>query len=156
MTEKKHKPRLPRGYHTWLTGVKNYQKCNRALTTALHELGISLAQHEVLLTIDGNEGLTQQALAEHLLVVKSNVSGLLRRLEQQDFVKRKPDPDDARNKLLTLTPKGRRIVRKSFAIQAGIVDTMMGAMDDGELAQVFASSRKVGEALDTLLSSGRD
>lgn len=145
-------PETPRGYDAWIAVVKNYQKCQRLLSHTLDALGITVAQHEVLIAVARAEGIDQKALAERLLVVKSNVSGLLRRMEEQGLVRRRTDPADARHKRITLTRRGRRLAAKSFALQAEIVERMMGSMDDRELEQQRRMARRIGRTLDELLA----
>jgi DNA-binding MarR family transcriptional regulator len=142
---------LPRGYDAWVAVARNYQKCFRLLSRVLEPLGLSVAQHEALLTIGRSEGLTQQELADRLLVVKSNVSGLLQRLESQRLVSREPNPADARSKRILLTPRGHRVLLRSAALQARVVDAMMGPLDDRELELNREFSRRVGEVLDARL-----
>jgi DNA-binding MarR family transcriptional regulator len=142
---------LPRGYDAWVGVVRNYQKCFRLLSRLLEPLGLSVAQHEVLQTIGRRQGLTQQELADRLLVVKSNVSGLLQRLEAQRLVSREPDPADARSKRILLTPKGQRVLLRSAALQARVVEAMMGSLDDRELALNSEFNRRVGDVLDARL-----
>lgn len=150
----------PRGYEAWVAIVRNYQKCLRVMSVAMEPIGLSVAQHEILLAVGLRPGLTQQELAERLLVVKSNVSGLMQRLEGQGLVERTPHPDDARSKCIRLTEQGRRRLERSFAAQSRVVEAMMGTLDGGELAQSREFSRRVNEALDRLLavqeSSARD
>ena len=141
----------PRGYDAWIAVVRNYQKCFRLLSRLLEPLGLSVAQHEVLLTIGRSQGMTQQELAERLLVAKSNVSGLLQRLEMQRLVSREPHPDDRRSKRILLTPKGQRVLLRSAALQARVVEMMMGTLDDQELALNREFSRRVGAVLDSRL-----
>ena len=142
---------LPRGYDAWVGVVRNYQKCFRLLSRLLEPLGLSVAQHEVLQTIGRRQGLTQQELADRLLLVKSNVSGLLQRLEAQRLVSREPDPADARSKRILLTPKGQRVLLRSAALQARVVEAMMGSLDDRELALNSEFNRRVGDVLDARL-----
>jgi DNA-binding MarR family transcriptional regulator len=141
----------PRGYDAWVGVVSNYQKCFRLLSRLLEPLGLSVAQHEVLQTIGRRQGLTQQELADCLLVVKSNVSGLLQRLEAQRLVSREPDPADARSKRILLTPKGERVLLRSAALQARVVEAMMESVDDRELALNIEFNRRVGDVLDARL-----
>ena len=142
---------LSRGYGAWVGAVRNYQKCFRLLSRLLEPLGLSVAQHEVLQTIGRRQGLTQQELADRLLVVKSNVSGLLQRLEAQRLVSREPDPADARSKRILLTPKGQRVLLRSAALQARVVEAMMESVDDRELALNIEFNRRVGDVLDARL-----
>ena len=151
MSEPKASLQYPRGYEAWVAIVRNYQKCFRAMSLALEPIGLSVAQHEILLAVGLLPGLTQQELAERLLVVKSNISGLMQRLESQGLVERTPHPGDARSKCIRLTEEGRRRLDLSFAAQTRIVEAMMGTLDSEELGQSRDFSRRVSEALDRLL-----
>lgn len=144
------KLRKPRGFDTWLTVGRTNLKVHRALNQALTEVDLSLAQHEILMAIWQKSGLTQKQLAESLLVVKSNVSALIKKLEARGLVQRKPDPSDTRHKRLSLTGAGRDVVGKSFALQNRIVDAMASVMSDEELRQTSDVMHRVGKAIDAL------
>jgi DNA-binding MarR family transcriptional regulator len=142
--------RKPRGFNTWLTVGRTNLKVHRALNHALTDVDLSLAQHEILMAIWQKSGLTQKQLAESLLVVKSNVSALITKLEARGLVQRQPDPSDTRNKRLNLTSAGRDVVKKSFALQNRIVDAMASVMSDEELRQTSDVMNRVGQAIDAL------
>lgn len=111
-------------YPAWLEVVKAYEKCHRLMSVRLAEVGLSVAQHEVLLALGREGGLTQVELAARLLSAKSNVTALLKKLEASELVVRRGDPKDRRSYRVFLTPSGRRRLRKSSAIHANIVDLM--------------------------------
>ena len=113
---------------------------------------LALAQHEILMSIWQNSGITQKALAENLLVVKSNVSALIKKLEARGLVHRELDEADARNKHLSLTDAGKNLVRQSFTRQNRIVDAMLSVMTDDELDQMADIMRRVSTALHPLLT----
>ena len=140
-----------RGFDVWLAVGRNNLKGHRALNQSLAELDLSLAQHEILLAIRQNPGITQKALAASLLVVKSNVSALIKKLEGRGLVHRECDPADARNKCLGLTKAGHELVLKSFARQNKIIDAMTAVMSDEDLERMAAITRRVSDALDELL-----
>ena len=143
-----------RGYEAWLQVARTNSKCHQALNALLEKVGLSLAQHEVLVWIHRRSGLTQKDLSEQLLVVKSNVSALLKKLEDRGLVRRTTDPDDSRNKKLSLTAKGRRLVEKSFALQNKVVEAMTSVLTDAEIEQVKSMMRRIGASLDELAASG--
>ena len=139
-----------RGFETWLIVGRTNLQVHRALNRALAEVDLSLAQHEILVAIWQNSGLTQKQLSEKLLVIKSNVSALIKKLETRGLVLRTPDPGDTRNKRLTLTPAGVTLVRRSFALQNRIVDAMAAVMTDEELVMISDVMRRVGKAIAAL------
>jgi DNA-binding MarR family transcriptional regulator len=149
------KLRKPRGFDTWLTVGRTNLKVHRALNLLLGELDLSLAQHEILLTIRQHSGLTQRELGERLHVVKSNATALLKKLEARGLVRRKADPQDSRIKRLTLTRAGESLVQRSFAAQARVIKAMAAVMTDDELANMRDLMNRVDDAIGRLTESIR-
>jgi len=56
-----------------------------------------------------DQPVSMRAFAEELACDPSNVTGLVDRVERLGLVERVPDPGDRRIRMLTLTPKGRRL-----------------------------------------------
>ncbi|MGB5331910.1 MAG: MarR family transcriptional regulator [Woeseiaceae bacterium] len=139
-----------RGFDVWLAVARTNVKVHRALNQSLGELDLSLAQHEILLSIWQKSGITQKQLAESLLVVKSNVSALIRKLEARGLVNRDCDPCDSRNKRISLTEAGRKLVQQSFERQNRIIGAMASVMNDKELQLTGDVMARVGKALDQL------
>ena len=139
--------RKTRGFDIWLLVGRTNIKVHRALNAMLAKVDLSLAQHEILVNIHRDSGLTQKALAEKLLVVKSNISALLKKLEVRGLVRRAPDPEDSRNNQLSLTRRGEALVQESFALQNPVIKAMASVMSDEELEQLGDVLERVGNAL---------
>lgn len=137
-----------RGFDVWLEVGRANLKCHRVLNSLLAEVELSLAQHEVLATIERHDGLTQKELSERLLVVKSNISALIKKLETRGLVRRRTDRDDSRNKRLSLTGKGAKLVQRSFELQNRVVEAMTSAFSDADLTNISAVMKRVSNALD--------
>ena len=127
--------------HTWLGLVRVYSRMQRALERVLDDAGLTLSQFDVLANLGMSEGITQQQLAERLLVTKGNVCGLLDRMEAAGLVQRKPDPEDRRTNRLHLTRAGRAALRKAFPAHLGLIQECFGAISGAEqqrLTQLLA------------------
>jgi DNA-binding MarR family transcriptional regulator len=61
----------------------------------------------VLSALDEAPMRTQAALARAIGADKTRIIGVLDELQQRGFIERRPDPDDRRVHLLTLTDAGR-------------------------------------------------
>lgn len=143
-----------RGFDVWLAVARANLKCHRALNSLLARLDLSLAQHEVLQTIHHHEGLTQNELSERLLVVKSNVSALIKKLEARGLVQREVDAADSRHKRMSLTPSGEKLVHESFELQNRVVEAMTSVLTDDDLRRIGTVMGRVSEALDSLEADG--
>jgi DNA-binding MarR family transcriptional regulator len=72
--------------------------------------GITGAQYNVLNVLAGRPGgLSQRELGEVLVVDRSNITGLLDRLEKAGWVRRADDPADRRVYRVSLTAAGRKV-----------------------------------------------
>ena len=103
-------------------------------TLAGHEM--TLPQFDLLATLRFSEGLTQQELAERLLVTKGNVCGVLDRLERAGWVERRPDPNDARANRLYLLPAGRRKIDSVLPDHHSTMLKALQPLSDAEAAML--------------------
>lgn len=72
--------------------------------------GLTGAQYNVLnILSDTQEGLSQRQLGDLLVVDRSNVTGLLDRLEKAGWVQRNDHPEDRRVYRVSLTRAGREL-----------------------------------------------
>ncbi|MDB6027052.1 MAG: MarR family transcriptional regulator [Verrucomicrobiales bacterium] len=72
---------------------------------------LSSSQFNVLNVLrDALEGLTQIELSRLLIMHRSNITGLVDRLEKRGLLKRNENPDDRRVYRVVLTPKGKKLV----------------------------------------------
>ncbi len=84
--------------------------------------GLTAAQYNVLNILAGEPaGISQRMLGERLVVDRSNVTGLLDRLEKNDWVRRADDPDDRRVYRVQLTAAGRAIWQKISPLYLEVV-----------------------------------
>ncbi len=75
--------------------------------------GLTAAQYNVLNVLAASaEGLSQRELGDILVVDRSNVTGLLDRLEKAGLVKRTDHPSDRRVYRVSLTTAGRKLWTK--------------------------------------------
>lgn len=92
----------------WLHLARVYARVEQTLYSLLSQHGLTPAQFDVLSHLASEPDLSQQALADRLLVTKGNVCGLIDRLERDGLAARHTDPDDRRRHRLCLTDRGRR------------------------------------------------
>ncbi|HEV7665911.1 MAG TPA: MarR family transcriptional regulator [Chloroflexota bacterium] len=86
--------------------MRVFQKVDRAASESLRWRQLSPAQLDVLAKVGSAEGISQQELANALLVTKGNVCQLLDKMEGSGLLERRPD---GRVNRLFLTAQGRRV-----------------------------------------------
>jgi DNA-binding MarR family transcriptional regulator len=103
--------------------------------------GITAAQYNVLSALAAaREGISQRELGDLLVVDRSNVTGLVDRMEKAGWVRRADDPADRRVYRVALTVAGSRLWEKiAPAYEAVVLQVVAGI---GE--------KKAKAAIDTL------
>lgn len=85
------------------------------------ELGLSLAQYFILLTLRDMPGSSAQGLADSIGIHPSTLTQSLKRLERKSALLVTTDPRDARKKLLNLTRNGNEHLKRA---EAGIEELL--------------------------------
>jgi MarR family transcriptional regulator, organic hydroperoxide resistance regulator len=138
----------PRGWESKvaIALIKLNSRLERCLTDGLAAHEMTLAQFDVLMTLWHTDGITQQELAEWLLVTKANVVGLIDRVSAAGWVERRQDPQDRRVNRLYLTEAGRKLARKAQPGQHALVNKIFGRLTEGELCQMHALLGRLDKA----------
>jgi DNA-binding MarR family transcriptional regulator len=98
---------------TWLRLLHAHAVVERELRRAVGAL-CTFPQFDVLNQLDRErDGLTFVELSRRLLVTAGNLTGIVDRLQSVGLVRRAVHPEDRRAFRLTLTPKGRRLLRRA-------------------------------------------
>lgn len=77
----------------------------RLFNRRVKDLGFTRSQWEVLYLLHENAGQSQTEIAAQLVMAKPPLGKLIDRLEQEEWVERREDPNDRRAKRVFLTPK---------------------------------------------------
>ena len=83
-------------------------------------------------------GYSQRELADTLVVDRSNVTGLIDRMEAAGWVRRADDPADRRVYRVVLTPAGRRLWQKVAPDYDQVVAQVTGALSAVEVSRGVA------------------
>jgi MarR family transcriptional regulator, organic hydroperoxide resistance regulator len=123
---------------TWVQLVRTMTRMERRLEQALEAHGLSIAQFDILATLGFEQGITQQELAERLLVTKGNICGMIDRMEAGGSVERRPDPEDRRVNRLFLTRRGKSLLAQAAPRQQALAKEILSALEPAELQTLYA------------------
>jgi len=122
-----------------------FAKIDRASSDEMRCRGLSLAQFDVLAHVGAREGVTQQELADALLVTKGNVCQLLDRMESSGLIERQ---QDGRSNRLFPTDEGRKIFRAIVPSHEDRIVDKFAVLTAEEQTQLLDLLRKLDHALD--------
>lgn len=99
---------------------------------------LSPSQFNVLNLLTGNSGLSQVELSRQLIMHRSNVTGLVDRLEKRGFVSRLETPNDRRAYRVALTTEGERVMKEILPLYFAGAEQLWGSASEKDLKQVVA------------------
>ena len=129
---------------TWMRLARVFEKMQRAGAEQMRHRELSMAQFDVLAQVGSAEGLTQQELADALLVTKGNVCQLLDRMERGDLLRRS---QDGRANRIYLTDAGRRLFDDAVPAQEALIAAQLSVLTPVEQRQLMALLRRLDRAL---------
>ncbi len=107
------------------------------------ELGIHRTQHRILMHLERKGSLpSQKELADHLDVTPAAVTGALKKIESDGYVKRTLGKDN-RFYELRITEKGRALVNKTREIFSSTDISLFEGFTDEELESYIACLEKL-------------
>jgi DNA-binding MarR family transcriptional regulator len=133
----------------WLRLVRVFQKVSTATSRGLRCSAVSNAHFDVLMHVGADEGISQQELADSLLVTKGNVCQLLGRMQESGLVRRE---SCGRLNRLYLTDCGRDLFERIKPAHEERLSESFAALSEPEQQQLLALLRK----LDRSLGSGAE
>jgi DNA-binding MarR family transcriptional regulator len=121
--------------------------------TALAPFGINGRECAVLIVIDEAPALSQLELARRMGVDRTTMVTLLDELEAKALVARRPDPDDRRRNVVTLTEAGRNTLPEARQAHGQAEQRFLAGLSEQDAEQLKRILRAV---IDPATTADRD
>lgn len=141
----------PEERRAWLAYVKFSTHLADHLNRQLRrDAGLTHADYSLLafLSSTPHHALTMSELAEHLRITRSRLTHAVSRLQDSGYVERRECPDNRRNQLAVLTPKGMTLLEESAP---GHVEAVRQAIFDALTPEQITQFADIGETINTAL-----
>lgn len=109
----------------------------------MESLKIYPGQDKFLALIKANEGVTQKELARMNCVKPATITGMLLKLEANNYVYRVPDEADKRNMRVYLTPEGRKMAKLSEKFIFDLTNKMFENFTEEEITTFLQLMDKI-------------
>ncbi len=129
----------------WVLVSEVYWMSWKLLERRLYHLGVSGSQARVLAVLYFSDGPMKPSVIARLLFQETqSITGILHRTEDQDWVQRKPDPNDRRAVGLELTNSGRKLAEEIVEISKGLYGDLFAAgLTAADTRQIESALKKV-------------
>lgn len=95
---------------------------NRVYRPVLDHLGITYPQYLVLSVLWQQDSQAIGAIADRLSLESSTITPLVKRLEAAGFLQRQRNPEDERQVIVTLSPKGKSLHQDSKCLTETLLE----------------------------------
>jgi DNA-binding MarR family transcriptional regulator len=133
-----------RAVPSWLRLIRVFQRVDHASQQFLRSWDLSVAQFDVIAHVGAAEGMTQQSLADRLLVSKGNVCQLLDKLERARLIERR---EDGRANRLYLTDAGHALFRQVVPAHEELIADRFAVLSAQEQVHLHTLLRKLDRGL---------
>jgi MarR family 2-MHQ and catechol resistance regulon transcriptional repressor len=111
---------------------------------SLADSGVTLTQFAVLEALYHLGPMSLSEVAQKILTTGGNLTMVAGNLEKQELIERHPSPKDKRVQVVSLTPKGKSLMRRIFPRHATAIKEFLGALKPEEQTQLGQLCRKLG------------
>ena len=133
------------GLLAWFRLARVFQKVDPVATESLRWRQLSPAQVDVLAKVGSSEGISQQELADALLVTKGNVCQLLHKMEGSGLLERRPD---GRLNRLFLTDRGRRVYEEVVPKHDAMLAEQFNTLSESDQRALLRLLRQLDHSLE--------
>ncbi len=112
--------------------LSHAQQCiAKEVEDSLKDFGLSVPKYNILRSLLEDGGRVPfSILVERLGCVRSNVTGLVDRLQEDGLVRRVDHPEDRRMLFAELTDKGRTLIAEAQPVHRAAIERAFGNLND--------------------------
>ena len=125
----------------WIQLARTFDAHHKKMLVMLATHDLTGPQFDVLATAFRRDGLTQQEVADNLLVTKGNVALIIDNLETNGLIERRIDHKDGRLRRLYLTQNGRSKLEPVFKSHAKTVKLLWACFSEEQIKCLTALLR---------------
>ncbi|MEJ0069470.1 MAG: MarR family winged helix-turn-helix transcriptional regulator [Pseudomonadota bacterium] len=120
-----------------------HQRATALFQTRMEEVGLTPTQYAALVKIGEVVEISQNHLGRLTAMDPATSQGVIRRLQARGLIALRPDPDDRRRTLLSLSDAGRRLVPTAIGRGRAISQATLAPLDDTEQAMFLSLLKRL-------------
>jgi MarR family 2-MHQ and catechol resistance regulon transcriptional repressor len=131
--------------HCWLVLVKAFQAVSKYLYAGLAETGIDDTDFRILEALLNKGPLPVNTIGPKVHLTPGSISTAVDRLVERGLVGRVESPEDRRVRIVSLTPKGKRLIAPIFRKHAAEIRKVFADANAKELQILESVLKKAGK-----------
>lgn len=139
------------GVHLWLILMKAYRALAQLDAGSIAASGLGLSDFAVLEILLHKGPLPVNTIGRQVMLTSGSITTAVDRLEEKRLVRRQACPNDRRVTYVTLTPTGRKLIRRVFKVHADRLETVFEPLSAAERSTLALLLKKLGKHGELLL-----
>jgi MarR family transcriptional regulator, 2-MHQ and catechol-resistance regulon repressor len=136
--------------HCWLILGKSFHAAARYLYAGLEETGIDDTDFRILEALLNKGPLPVNTIGPKVYLTPGSISVAIDRLLDRGLVSRVESPEDRRVRVVSLTPKGKRLIAPVFRKHAAEITKIFADASPKELRTLETILKKIGKRAESL------
>ena len=136
--------------HCWLVLVKAFQAASKYLYAGLAETGIDDTDFRILEALLNKGPLPVNAIGPKVFLTPGSISTAVDRLVERGLVSRVESSEDRRVHVVSLTPKGKRLIAPVFRKHAVEIKKVFADASPKELQALETALKTIGKRAESL------
>ena len=132
--------RIRLSYIVWFRYTRFYNQNMKEKNQHLSKWGMKTGQFDIISHIKPNERVTQSQLASRLVVTESNITQIIKKLEDNGLIQRERE---WKNKYISLTQEGTKLRNEVVSEQEYFQAQQFDKLSDEELNQLINLLKKI-------------
>src|SRR6266404_9460269 len=136
--------------HCWLVWIRAYHAAAKYLYAGLRETGIDDTDFRILEVLLNKGPLTVNTIGPKVNLTPGSISTAVDRLVERGLVGRVESTQDRRVRIVSLTPKGKRLIAPIFRKHAAEIRKVFADASPKELRALEMTLKKIGKRAESL------
>ncbi|MBO8173460.1 MAG: MarR family transcriptional regulator [Bacillaceae bacterium] len=120
------------------------QSINKRVEEDIKSHGLNPTEFAVLELLYHKGDQPIQKIGEKILLASSSITYVVDKLEQKQFLVRKPCPEDRRVTYASITPEGEALMSRIFPEHQKAIQEIFGILDTNEKEMMIKQLKKLG------------
>jgi MarR family 2-MHQ and catechol resistance regulon transcriptional repressor len=140
----------PDPVHCWLIWGKAFQAASKHLYAGLEETGIDNTDFRILEALLNKGPLPVNTIGPKVYLTPGSISVAVDRLVERGLVSRVESPEDRRVRVVSLAPKGKKLITPVFRKHAAEIRKVFADASPKELRNLEIILKKIGKCAESL------
>ena len=137
------------GARLWLLLLKAFHAINGYAAPSMRAEGLADSDFRVMESLLHKGALPVNVIGAKVFLTTGSISTAVERLYTRGLVTRTDSAADRRQRLVDLTPKGRKLIERAYATHAAALNKLAEALEPSERRRLAVALKTLGKAAAT-------